>query len=147
MIRRIIVIASGALFGGFAGLLGPLVFIGACVWDDRTDWSILAKPELLPYFAVLTVLGTLNGAVGAWAGWRSGASRQWPVAWVPLLLLLYLAKHYAEYPSDSKTWGVSLLAVAIVMPFVWVSGRVGQEIGARGRKAGQGLPSHPSQQV
>ena len=127
--RRAWVIAAGASIGLIAGALAPVVLIGGCVWDGRTDWSKLAEPTLFPYWAVLAVLGMLNGAVGAWDGWRSGTCRLWPVAWAPLLLFLFPVAEFARFPSDSKSWGPALMAVGIVAPFVWVAGRVGQEVG------------------
>ncbi len=133
MVRYALVIVVGAVVGCFAGIAAPIVLVAACVWDGRTNWSVLAKPEAIPYVATLVILGTLDGAVGARNGWRSSARRAWPVVWAPLLLFLYPATEFAQYPSDSKIWGVSLLAVAIVAPFVWVAGRVGQEIGVAGR--------------
>jgi hypothetical protein len=90
-------------------------------------------PDAVPYLAALAVLGTLNGAAGAWDGWRSNARRAWPVARVPLLLLLCPTAAFVQYTSSYNTLG-TLLAVAIVAPFVWVAGRVGQEIGVAGRK-------------
>ena len=128
------VIASGAIVGCVAGLLGPIVFIAACVGNDRTTWSVLTDPEAIPSVATLAFLGIVNGAVGAWDGWRSSARSGWPVAWAPLLLFLYPAAEFAQYPSDSKLWGTYLFAVTMVAPFLWVAGRVGQEIGVAGRK-------------
>ena len=61
-------------------------------------------------------------------------SRAWPAAWAPALLLMFPAAEFARHPSDSKSWGPALLAVGILAPFVWVAGRVGQEVGVRGRK-------------
>ena len=124
----------GAVIGLLAGVLAPVMFVAACVWDDRMEWSTLTKPEAVPYLAVLASLGLLNGVVGAWDGWRSGLCRGWPVAWAPALLFLFPLAEFAQYPSDSKIWGPALLAVGIVAPFVWVGGRVAQEIGARGRQ-------------
>lgn len=144
MWRRVGVIAVGAILGLVAGVAAPVVFVAACVWDGRMEWSALTKPELAPYTAVLVALGTANGAVGAWDGWRSGRCRAWPVAWAPGLLFLFPAWLWAEYPSDSKSWGVGLLAVGIVAPFVWVAGRVGQEVGVRGRK---GTPNPALRQI
>ena len=132
--RRAWVIGAGAVIGLVAGVLAPVVFVAACVWDGRTEWSTLTKPEAVPYLAVLAGLGLLNGGVGAWDGWRSGLCRAWPVAWAPALLFLFPAVEFVQYPSDSKSWGPGLLAVGIVAPFVWVAGRDGQEVGVRGRK-------------
>jgi hypothetical protein len=135
--RRLGVIAAGAVIGLIAGILAPVVFVAAFVWDGRTEWSTLTKPETVPYLAVLAGLGTVNGMVGALDAWRSGRCRAWPVAWAPALLFLFPAWLSAQY-LDSKSWGPSLLAVGIVAPFVWVAGRVGQEVGVRGRK---GMPN------
>lgn len=132
--RRLGVIAAGAAIGLAAGVLAPVAFVAACVWDDRTEWSTLTKPEAVPYLAVVAVLGLLGGGGGAWDGWRSGVCRAWPAAWAPALLLTFPAAEFAQYPSDSKSWGPALLAIGIVAPFVWVAGRVGQEVGVRGRK-------------
>ena len=132
--RQTWVIAAGACIGLIAGVLAPVVFIAGCVWDDRTKWSALAEPDMFPYWAVLAILGTLNGAVGARDGWRSGICRLWPVAWAPLLLFLFPISEFVRYQSDSKLSGAALLAVGIVAPFVWVAGRVGQEVGRAGRK-------------
>jgi hypothetical protein len=142
--RRLGVIAAGAVIGFVAGVAAPVVLVAACVWDDRMEWSALTKPELAPYFAVVVALGTVNGAVGACDGWRSGQCRAWPVAWAPGLLFLFPATLWALYQWDSKGWGVALLAVGIVAPFVWVAGRVGQEVGVKGRK---GTPNPPLQQT
>jgi hypothetical protein len=133
MWRRAGVIVAGAAIGLIAGVAAPVVFVAACVLDDRLGWSALTEPESAPYFAVLATLGTANGGVGAWDGWRSGRCRAWPVAWAPALLFLLPAVVWAEHPSDSKSWGATLLVVGIVSPFVWVAGRVGQEVGVRGR--------------
>jgi hypothetical protein len=132
--RKALVIGAGAAIGLVAGVLAPVAFVAACVWDGRTEWSTLTKPEAVPYLAVLAGLGLFNGGVGAWDGWRSGLCRLWPVAWAPALLFLFPAVIWAQYPSDSKSWGPALLAVGIVAPFVWVAGRVGQEVGVRGSK-------------
>lgn len=138
--RRLRVIAAGAAVGLVAGVSAPVVFVAACVWDGRLQWSALTDPMLLPYIAALAALGTVNGAVGAWDGLRSVAYRLWPVAGAPALLFLFPAALWAEHPSDSKSWGAALLVVGIVIPFVWVAGRVGQEIGVRGRI---GTPDRP----
>lgn len=133
--RRLCAITAGAVLGLVAGVLAPIVLVAACVfWDGPTKWSTLTNPEVMPYFAVLAGLGLLNGGVGAWDGWRSGQCRKWPVAWLPALLFLYPAVIWAQYPTDSKSWGPALLVVGIVAPFVWVAGRVGQEVGVRARK-------------
>ena len=138
MAQPLVSIAAGAAVGLAAGVLAPVVFVAACVWDGRTEWSALTKPELVPYIATLAALGLVNGGVGAWDGWRSGRCRLWPVAGAPLLLFLFPAFAFAEAPSDSKYWGPALLAVGIVAPFVWVAGRVGQEVGVRGRARAAG---------
>ena len=65
--RRAGVIAAGAAIGLVAGVLAPVVFIAACVWDGRTEWSALTDPELAPHMAVLAALGLANGGVGALA--------------------------------------------------------------------------------
>ncbi|AWM35685.1 hypothetical protein GobsT_66320 [Gemmata obscuriglobus] len=129
--RRAGGIVAGAVIGLIAGALAPVVFIAACVWDGRAEWSALTESESVPYIATLVALGAVNGAVGAWDGWRSSLYRVWPVAWVPALLFLFPAVQLVQYPSDSKTWGAALLVVGIVAPFVWVAGRVGQEVGVR----------------
>jgi hypothetical protein len=131
---RVLMIVAGAAVGLVAGVLAPVVFVAACVWDGRTTWSALAEPEAVPYFAALVGLGILNGAVGAWDGWRSSAHRIWPVAWAPLQLFLFPLVLWAQDPSDSKSWGAALLVVGILAPFVWVAGRIGQEIGVAGRR-------------
>lgn len=133
MVKCLIVIAVGSALGLFAGVLAPVVFIAACVWDDRTEWSSLLDPKAAPYIAVLGGLGLINGGVGAWDGWRSGLCRQWPVALAPAALFLFPIYEFAQYPTDSKTWGIALLAVCIVAPFIWVAGRISQEVGVRGR--------------
>ncbi|MDY3554410.1 hypothetical protein R5W24_003532 [Gemmata sp. JC717] len=129
--RRAGVIVAGAVIGLIAGALAPVVFIAACVWDGRAKWSAITEPESAPYLATLVALGAVNGAVGAWDGWRSSRYRVWPVAWAPALLFLFPAVQWVQDSSDSKTWGAALLAVGIVAPFVWVAGRVGQEVGVR----------------
>src|SRR5262245_15633092 len=105
--RRAVVIVAGAAIGLVAGVAAPVVFVAACVWDGRTEWSTLTKPDFAPYLAVLAGLGLLNGGVGAWDGWRSGLCRAWPVAWAPGVLFLFPAWLWAQYPSDSKSWGVA----------------------------------------
>jgi hypothetical protein len=40
---------------------------------------------------------------------------------------------FVQNPSDSKLWGVDLLVVAIFALFVWIAGRVGQELGQSGQ--------------
>ena len=95
------------------------------------EWSILFDPEMIAYFSVVPLLGTINGSVGAWDGRRLGVSRQWPVVLVPLLLLIYPIVMYQLFSNNSKTWGESVLIVAIVGPFVWVAGRMAQQYGVR----------------
>jgi hypothetical protein len=131
MVRLLLVIFAGAIVGCLAGILAPVVFVAACVWDERTTWSALAAPQTVPHIVVLVALSTLNGAVGAWDGWRSNVCRAWPVALAPLLLFIFPATEIARYPSSSKAWGPAMLIVAVVAPFVWVAGRVGQEMGVR----------------
>ena len=133
--RRGWTVAAGAALGLLAGALTPVVFVAACVWDDRTAWSALAEPVGIIYLVVLTTLGAANGGVGARDGWRSDRRELGPVAWVPLSLLLFPAVMFALDQSDSKSWGAALLVVGILAPFVWVAGRVGQEVGVRGRRS------------
>jgi hypothetical protein len=134
MRRRLLVIGSGAVVGCLAGLLAPAIVVAVCVWDGYGNWSALVDPDAVPYLAALAALGALNGALGAWDGWRSNDRRAWPVARVPLLLLLCPAAAFVQYTSSYNTLGI-LLAVAIVAPFVWLAGRVGQEIGVAGRNS------------
>jgi len=122
---------GGAFIGFVVGLLGPIVLVAGCVRDDRMEWSILFDPEMIAYFSVVPLLGTINGSVGAWDGRRLGVSRQWPVVLVPLLLLIYPIVMYQLFSNNSKTWGESVLIVAIVGPFVWVAGRMAQQYGVR----------------
>lgn len=134
MARSIRVTAFGLLAGLLIGILGPITFVAACVWDDRLEWSALTDERLLPYWTAVAAAGAANGGIGAWAG-RLGYRRATPVVWVPLLLVLYPLVSFVRNPSDSKTWGSELFVVVFVGLFVWVAGRVGQALGAMQRPA------------
>jgi hypothetical protein len=81
---------------------------------------------------VVIVAGAANGGIGAWLGFK-GFRRAAPVAVIPLLLLLYPLSLYLRYSSDSKwaSWSAALPEAMFVGLFVWVAGRVGQELGDR----------------
>jgi hypothetical protein len=143
-VRTLRVIGIGLASGLLIGILGPVIFIAANVWDDRrrmTDTtdepaylsavrSSLTNSDLFPYLATVAVAGGVNGAIGAWVGWRGIRGPARTVA-VPLLFLLLPMTSCAENPSDSKTWGIELFVVVFIGLFVWVAGRVGQELGTR----------------
>jgi hypothetical protein len=143
MLRTLLVAASGVLAGLLVGTLGVVTFAAANVWDDRRRmsdtteeppylsavWSALTDRRVLPYLAAAAAAGAVNGGIGAWAGWR-GSRRAAPVVAVPLLLLSFPLAICVRNPSDSKTWGGELFVVVFVGLFVWVAGRVGQELGA-----------------
>ncbi len=129
--ERVRVLATGAAIGFVAGICAPVAFVAALVRNETAEWSMLTNPTLVPYWALLVALATATGAFGAWDCWRSGLRRARRVAWAPALLFLWPATEWAQNPSDSKTWGVVLLVVAILAPFVWMGGRIGQEIGVR----------------
>ncbi len=151
MLRALRVATSGLVAGLLIGILGPVIFVAANTWDDRrrmsdtTDepsyfsavWSALSNREALPYWAGVAAAAAMNGVVGALVGWR-GIRRAAPTVLVPLLLLGLPLRSYAENPSDSKTWGIELFVVVFVGLFVWVAGRIGQEVGARQRQAEPG---------
>ena len=153
MLRALRIAASGLVSGFLLGTLGPVVFAAANAWDDRRRmsdtadeppylsavWSALSDRRVLPYWAAVAAAAAVNGAIGALAGWR-GIRRVAPTVVVPFLLLALPLMSYADDPSDSKTWGIELLVVVFVGLFVWVAGRVGQELGARQRQAGPGGP-------
>jgi hypothetical protein len=134
MLRTLRVVASGLLGGLLIGILGVIVFVAACVRDKQLEWTALTDERLLPYWAVVVAAAAANSELGALAG-RRGNRRSAPVAVIPLLLLLYPLATFVECPSDSKSWGVVLLVVVIFGLFVWVAGRVGQELGAWQRPA------------
>jgi hypothetical protein len=157
MLQTLRVAASGLLAGLLIGILGVVTFAAANTWDDRRRmsdtteeppylsavWSALTDRLALPYWAATAAAGAVNGGVGAWAG-RRGNRRAAPVAVVPLLLLLYPLAAFVRYPSDSKSWGGELFVVVILGLFVWVAGRVGQEVGWRRRPADPGAaPDRP----
>ena len=144
MLRMLRVVASGLMSGLLIGILGPTIGVAAGVWDDRrrmsdtTDeppypsavWSALTNRRALPYWAALTAMGAANGMIGALAGWR-GYRRMAPVVALPLLPLLIPLMSFVENPADSKRWVIELFVVLFFGLFVWVAGRVGQELGAR----------------
>ena len=126
---RFRIAAVGLLTGSLFGIVGSVSFVAACVRDDRMGWSALTDRELLPYWIAGAVAGAVNGGIGAWVG-RVGNRRIAPVAWVPLVLLLHPLAICMGQSSDSKSWGGDLCVVVFGGLFVWVAGRVGQEIGA-----------------
>jgi hypothetical protein len=142
MLRAFRVVASGLASGLLIGILGPVVGVAANVWDDRrrmTDtteeppylsavWSDLTDRRALPYWAALTGMGAANGVIGAWAGWR-GYRRMAPVLAVPLGVLLLPVVRFARNPSASETLMIELFAALFFGLFVWVAGRVGQDLG------------------
>jgi hypothetical protein len=154
MLRTLRVAASGLLTGLLLGTLGVVTFAAANTWDDRRRlsdtkgeppylsamWSALTDRRALPCWAATVAAGAVNGVVGAWAG-RRGNRRAAPVAAVPLLLLLFPLAAFVRYPSDSKSWGAELFVVVIVGLFVWVAGRVGQEVGWWQRPAAPPAPA------
>ncbi|HEX4592274.1 MAG TPA: hypothetical protein VH120_20230 [Gemmataceae bacterium] len=125
-----------------ASLLGVATFAAANTWDDRRRmsdtteeppylsavWSTLMDRHALPYWAATVAAGAVNGMAGAWSGLR-GNRRAAPVAVVPLLLLLYPLALFVQHPDNSKSWVGVLIVVVILGLFVWVAGRVGQEVG------------------
>jgi O-antigen/teichoic acid export membrane protein len=135
MSRHSYSILIGTSIGLLLGTLAPFALHAAFVWDKRSDWSSFTNPEYIAYFVVLAIAGALNGSVGTWDGWRSRLCRLKPVVWVPMSLFLFPAFFCIHDPSDSKTWGGAAFIVCIMAPFVWVSGRIGQEIGVRSRNS------------
>jgi hypothetical protein len=122
------VVVTGLLCGLLIGILGIVVFVGACVRDDRLEWSALTDTQFLPNWVSVVVAAAINGGIGACVGQR-GSRRVAPVFAIPLLMFLYPLASFVQDPSDSKLWGVDLLVVAIFAPFVWIASRVGQELG------------------
>lgn len=139
MARAILVTAFGLLAGALIGVSGLVAFAAACVWDGRMDWSDVGV-RYAPHLVVIGSIGAVNGLVGAWDGWLSGARRPGPVLVVPLLLLTWPAVTFLRHPSDSKSWGVEGFVAVFIGLFVWVAGRVTQEIGAatKARRCGGG---------
>ena len=74
MVRTVLITAAGTLAGLAIGVLGPITFVAACVWGDRTEWSALTDRRVLPLLASVAAAGAANGAVGAWNG-RRGCPR------------------------------------------------------------------------
>lgn len=142
--RQLGVIAIGAIAGLIFGVLAPISFLAACVWDGRLDWSSITKPAFILLITAFTTLGTINGVFGARDGWRSRLCRMWTVAIVTSVPFLFPLILLVMDPSDSKMWGPALIMIGIMTPFIWVAGRAGQEIGVRGRNRslnGQPSPS------
>lgn len=146
--------AFGVLSGVLIAILGWVVLVAAYVWDDRRRmsdlseepayltavWSRLTDTDGLPFWAAVgasvAALGAANGGIGGWAGCRTGRRDFLPVLWVALLPLLYPVAVYAKNPAGvSKLWGGAFVLAIFIIPFVWVAGRVGQELGVRQRQA------------
>jgi hypothetical protein len=146
--------AIGLLAGLLISILGWIVMISAFIWDNRRRmsdlsdepayftvvWRSLTHKDSLPYWAVVAALG-VNGGIGGWSGCRTGRKGIVPVLWVALLPFLFPLAVYAENPAGgSKSWGGAFVVALFIIPFVWVAGRVGQELGVRQRKP----ESHPA---
>jgi len=131
--RSAILIGAGLVSGLVLGAGGLMSIFAAKVYQDKVDWPTLT-PEYLSALAICATIGAVNGSVGAWDGIRSQRWRLWPVAIVPVLMLTYPLPSCLEYPNDSKTWGLLLFLAFWVGLFVWVAGRIGQEIGVRGSR-------------
>jgi hypothetical protein len=142
MLRTLRVAASGLLTGLLTSILGAVTFVSATVWDyrrrmsDTTDeppylsalWSALTDQRALPFWAALVAVFAMNSGIGAWAGSR-GSRRAAPVTVVPILLVLCALAYWVLGPSNPKSWVFELFIVAFVVLFVWVAGRLGQEVG------------------
>lgn len=126
------VVITGLFCGFLIGILGIVVFVAACVRDDRLEWSVLTDAQYLPYWTVVVLAAAVNCGIGSWVG-RRGGRRLAPVFVIPFLMFLYPLMSFVKNPSDSKLWGMDLLVVAIFGVFLWIAGRVGQEIGMRNR--------------
>jgi hypothetical protein len=146
--RAILATTFGLLAGFGIGSLGPTIIVAWSAWYRRAHWShsdwadqpysVVVWSELtgkrVPYWFAIGVIGALNGALGARNGLHSDARRLWPVCVGLLLLLLYPLVEFVRYPNAGEI-GVGALVLAIFMaPFVWVAGRVGQEIGVACRR-------------
>ncbi len=99
-------------------------------------WLVLSDRERLPGLSGIAAVGATSGAIGAWAGYRKGRHPIGPVLWFALIPLLLPLVVYAKNPAGgSKEWGGALCVAAIIIPFVWMAGRVGQELGALQRRS------------
>lgn len=149
----------GLLVGLLIGILGWVVLVAAFVWDDRRRmsdlyeergyfaavWSALTNTGGLPFWAAVAAAGAANGGIGGWVAWRTGRCGVVSVLWVALLPLLLPLADYVDNPAGgSKSWGGAFVVALFVMPFVWVAGRVGQEVGARQRRAEPPLARDPA---
>ncbi len=151
--------AFGLLAGLLIGTLGWVVLVSAFLWDDRRRmsdlseepaylaavWARLTDGAGLPFGAAVATLAAVNGAVGGWAAQLTGGRGVIPVLAVALTPLLFPVAVYAENPGGgSKWWGGAFVVALFVIPFVWVAGRVGQELGARQRHAEPGAAPDPA---
>ena len=140
--------ALGILSGLLISALGWIILDAASIfsrrahwsasdWEDKpfsvTIWSDLTN-EYFPHRVAIGAIGALNGALGARNGLRSDARELGPVWWVPLLLLLYPVVEFIRYPNAGDIWGGAFVVAIFMAPFVWMAGRVGQEIGAACRR-------------
>ncbi len=117
----------GLISGGFLGILGPLVLIA-------TGYGIKAGLWLFLWCSIPALVGAVNGMIGAADGMRSDKRQIWPVLIIPLLPLALPIIEFVQYPRISKFWVGALLVVGYFDLFVWVAGRVGQEIGVLVRR-------------
>jgi hypothetical protein len=143
MARSLAAIGAGLLAGLLIGVFGVFAMVAAWIGDDHrraydrtallpywtTVWVALTDPASLPYLAGFATAAAANGAIGGWAG-RRGSRQVLPVAWIPLGVLVFAAVLIA-WEFDAKGWVAVLLPFVFIGVFVWVAGRVGQEVGAR----------------
>jgi hypothetical protein len=120
--------ALGIASGTLIGLLVPLILCGWEHWAGRTVSFV--PPEAIPFFAAGGALGAANGGVGTWAGWRWGSRPVGRLLWIPLLPPLYPLAIILQGGPDSKGAGAELVAFGLLGVFVWVAGRIGQDLGA-----------------
>jgi hypothetical protein len=126
--RALFCVVFSLLAGGLISACLPLVFLLYGAWLDKTGWPKF-EAELLAAMGVFAVPGTINGVIGAIAGWGTGKATEVPVLIVPALLPLSAIIFGAIV--DPGTICMFLWISAIAALFSWISGRIGQSIGCR----------------
>ena len=121
--RRVVVMALAGTLGLVVGGLGPVV-LAACFLHYGYTWTQCVRSGIYHHLTIMASLGCLNGLFGAWDGSRSGRHRLWPVAWAPALVFV----------GWQFTGMGSISTLGICAAFVWLSGRLAQEVGVLGRR-------------